>query len=127
MDLRERVLRAIDAGTPRPEIICIRGLSLATIGRYIRMRRERGSSVHLKPYPKRTSRLEGTVGAEVCFVGSVAIQRSCHLGAALQTLGARARREDFYLDDEPGHTQARLDLQEKSVGAAERDEEKRSA
>lgn len=60
-------------------------------------------------------------------MGSAASQRSCHLGAALQTLGARARREGFYLDDEPGHTQARLDLQEKSVGAAERDEEKRSA
>jgi transposase len=60
IDLRERVLRAIDAGTPRPEIVRTLGISLATIGRYIRMRRERGF-VHPKPYPKRASRLEGTV------------------------------------------------------------------
>ena len=42
-DLRERVLLAVDAGTPHAEIVRLLRVSLATIGRYVRLRREVGS------------------------------------------------------------------------------------
>jgi transposase len=53
MDLRERVLAAVDRGTPRKEIVRTLGVSEPTIRRYLRLRRETGS-VAPKPPPKRT-------------------------------------------------------------------------
>ena len=52
MDLRERVLAAVDRGTPREEIVRTLGVSQPTIRRYLRLRRETGSVVP-KPPPKR--------------------------------------------------------------------------
>jgi transposase len=52
MDLRERVLAAVDRGTPRKEIVRTLGISEPTIRRYLRLRRETGS-VAPKPPPKR--------------------------------------------------------------------------
>ena len=52
MDLRERVLAAVDRGTPRKEIAHTLRVSEPTIRRYLRLRRETGS-VAPKPYPKR--------------------------------------------------------------------------
>ena len=52
MDLRKRVLAAVDQGTPREEIVRMLGISQPSIRRYLRLRRERGS-VTPKPYPKR--------------------------------------------------------------------------
>jgi transposase len=51
-DLRERVLRAIDAGESRADIIRLFGVSLATIKRYLKQRREQGT-VAAKPHPGR--------------------------------------------------------------------------
>jgi transposase len=51
MDLRKRVLAAVDRGTPRKEIVRTLGVSEPTIRRYLRLRRETGS-VAPKPYPK---------------------------------------------------------------------------
>src|SRR5713226_8280725 len=45
-DLRERVLRAVDQGIARSEIVRVLGVSLATIGRYLKQRRETG---HVRP------------------------------------------------------------------------------
>jgi transposase len=45
-DLRERVLRAVDQGIARSEIVRVLGVSLATIGRYLKQRREMG---HVRP------------------------------------------------------------------------------
>lgn len=45
-DLRERVLRAVDLGRPRAEIVQLFGVSLATIKRYLKQRREEG---HVRP------------------------------------------------------------------------------
>ena len=50
VDLRERVLAAVEAGTPRPEIVRMLRVSLATIGRYVRLRRE-GHSLKAKRHP----------------------------------------------------------------------------
>jgi transposase len=52
MDLRERVVAAVDRGTPRKEIVHMLGVSEPTIRRYLRLRRETGS-VAPKPPPKR--------------------------------------------------------------------------
>src|SRR5215213_554366 len=52
MDLRERVLAAVDRGTPREEIVRTLGVSQPTIRRYLRLRRETGS-VAPKPPLKR--------------------------------------------------------------------------
>jgi transposase len=41
-DLRERVLRAVDEGKPRAQIIELFHISRATIKRYLKQRRERG-------------------------------------------------------------------------------------
>jgi transposase len=53
MDLRERVVAAVDRGTPRKEIVRTLGVSEPTIRRYLRLRRETGS-VAPKPHPKRS-------------------------------------------------------------------------
>jgi transposase len=47
-DLRLRVLAAVDRGMPRKEVVKTFGVSLATIGRYLRRRRE---GVDLAPRP----------------------------------------------------------------------------
>ncbi len=54
-DLRERVLRAVDQGRPRSEIISLFGVSRATIKRYLKQRRELGT-LSPKPIPGRPSR-----------------------------------------------------------------------
>jgi transposase len=45
-DLREHVLRALDLGYPRAEIVQLFGISLATLKRYVKQRREEG---HVRP------------------------------------------------------------------------------
>jgi transposase len=47
-DLRDRVVRAVDQGTPRKEIIRVLGVSEPTIKRYLKLRRDTGS---LAPRP----------------------------------------------------------------------------
>jgi len=47
-DLRLRVLNAVDRGMPRKEVVKTFGVSIATIGRYLRRRRE---GVDLAPRP----------------------------------------------------------------------------
>src|SRR6266446_1826526 len=54
-DVRERVLRAVDQRIPRSEIVRVLGVSLATIGRYLKQRRETGH-VRPKAIPGRPSR-----------------------------------------------------------------------
>jgi|SRR5947209_6822660 len=45
-DLRERVVRAVDQGKSRNEIVSLFNVSLSTIKRYLRQRREQG---HIRP------------------------------------------------------------------------------
>ncbi len=54
-DLRERVLRAVDQGMPHQEIVRALGVSLATIGHYLKQRRETGQ-VRAKAIPGRPSK-----------------------------------------------------------------------
>lgn len=54
-DLRERVLRTADQGMPHQDIVRVLGVSLATIGRYLKQRRETGQ-VRAKTIPGRPSK-----------------------------------------------------------------------
>lgn len=49
-DLRERVLKAVDQGIPRKEVVRLFGVSLASIKRYLKQRSETGS-IAPKPIP----------------------------------------------------------------------------
>jgi hypothetical protein len=62
---------------------------------------------------------------EAGLVGPARSQRRCHTRAPLRAVGGAPRREGVGGDHEPGGAQARLDLQEKSLAATERDEEQR--
>jgi len=57
-DLRIRVLAAVDGGTPREEVAETFSVSLPTIKRWLKLRRETGD-VEPKPIPGRTP-LKGT-------------------------------------------------------------------
>jgi transposase len=63
-DLRERVLRAVDKGKPRAQIIELFRVSRATIKRYLKQRRETG---HVQPQaiPGRTPRKGAALQAHV--------------------------------------------------------------
>ena len=61
LDLRERVLRAVDEGKPRTQIIELFHVSRATIKRYLKLRRETGQvQPHVIPgrTPKKGGRCE---------------------------------------------------------------------
>jgi transposase len=64
VDLREKVLRAVDQGYPREEIIKLLGVSRATIKRYVKQRRETGS-VAPKAIPGRTPKKLALLQAEL--------------------------------------------------------------
>jgi transposase len=60
LDLRLKVLDAIDRGIPRTEVVRTFGVSMPTIERYIRRRRRTGE-VAPKPSPGRTPSILATV------------------------------------------------------------------
>ena len=63
-DLRERVLRVADQGRPRAEIVQMFGISLSTLKRYMKQRREKGH-VQPKAIPGRPSKKRAQVEAGV--------------------------------------------------------------
>src|ERR671921_2315979 len=77
-DLRLRVLEAVDRALPRTRISELFGVSLSTIKRYVRRRRQPGRG-------PRTQALHGTQTAHPCYLGA----QTCPVGAA-----RRERRGD---------------------------------
>src|SRR5579864_1183340 len=63
-DLREKVLRAVDQGYARQEIVKLLGVSRATIKRYLKQRRETGT-VAPKAIPGRPPKKLGPLQAEL--------------------------------------------------------------
>src|SRR5918998_5931348 len=126
-DLRLRVLRAVDRGTPRVEIVRLFGVSLATIGRYVKRRRETGEVAPRRPSPGRTPTIHRHRKAEAHLVGTAREASRGDAGGALRTVGAGSGRKGLGRDDEPADPSARVDLQAKTLAAAERDEHRPEA
>jgi transposase len=63
-DLRQRVLDAIDHGTPRQQIVEVFEVSLSTIKRYLRQRRQTGQ-LAAKPIPGRPPKKGAALDAEL--------------------------------------------------------------
>jgi transposase len=91
-DLRLRVLAALDRGMPRKEVVKTFGVSIATIGRYLRRRRE-GANLAPKPSTGRTptilANLQHKKGLSLCG-SSLRTTTPLPLSATLRDLGARA-------------------------------------
>jgi transposase len=64
VDVRGNVLRAVDQGYPREEVVKLLGVSRATIKRYLKQRRETGT-VAPKAIPGRPPKKVGLLKAEL--------------------------------------------------------------
>jgi transposase len=60
-DLRQKVLAAVDRGTPRKEVVRTFGVSLAALKRWLKRRREGAEYLRPKPSPGRTPRILATL------------------------------------------------------------------
>jgi transposase len=82
MDLREKVLRAVDQGFPREEIVKLLGVSLATIKRYLKQRRETGTvapkAIAGRP-PKKLGPLQAERVAQLQAHDDRGLQEQCRL------------------------------------------------
>ena len=87
VDLRERLLRAIDAGLSQAEAARLFGVGTATIGRWRRRQRERGSVAPV-PRPGRPRRIgreqERALLAQVRDQPDATLREHCALWAAEQ-------------------------------------------
>jgi transposase len=64
IDVREKVLRAVDQGYPREQIVKLLSVSRATIKRYLKQRRDTGS-IGPKTIPGRTPKKLGLLQADL--------------------------------------------------------------
>jgi transposase len=81
-DLREKVLRAVDQGYPRGEIIKLLGVSRATIKRYLKQRRETGEvapkAIPGRP-PKKLAVLQAELAAQLQAHDDANLTQQCRL------------------------------------------------
>src|SRR5690348_15123339 len=81
-DLRQRVLHAVDHGTPRAEVAALFQVSLSTIKRYLKQRRVSGNLAR-KPVPGRPSRygaaLDADLPAQLAAHNDATLQQHCQL------------------------------------------------
>src|SRR6266566_5495538 len=81
-DLRERVLRAVDQGKSQKEIVEALGVSLATIKRYVKQRREQG---HVRPkaipgrIPLKRQPLEAGLEPQLQAYPDATLEQHCEL------------------------------------------------
>ena len=89
-DLRAKVLRAVDQGHPRAQIVQLFGVSLATLKRYLKQRRETGKLAP-KPIPgrppKKLAPLQAELVAQLQAHDDVRLEDHCQLWE--QTHGVR--------------------------------------
>jgi transposase len=82
VDLRAKVLRAVDQGYPRQEIVKLLGVSRATIKRYLKQRREAGDmapkAIPGRP-PKKLGPLQAELGAQLQAHDDVSLAEQCRL------------------------------------------------
>ena len=93
LDLRERVLRAVDQGRSRAEIVQVFGVSLSTIKRYVKQQRNEG---HVQPKaipgrsPKKRARVEESVLPQLQAHDDATLEQ--HSAMWEQTHGERVSR-----------------------------------
>ena len=90
-DLRLRVLRAVDQGRSRAEIVAMFAVSLATLKRYLKRQRETGD-VRTKPIPGRPAK-KGAAWreqAQALDAGKLVFIDECGSNIALTRLYARS-------------------------------------
>jgi len=81
-DVRERVLRAVDQGYPRAEIVQLFGISLSTLKRYLKQRLEEG---HVRPKaipgrpPKKRAQVEAGVLPQLQAHDDATLEHHCAL------------------------------------------------
>jgi hypothetical protein len=118
------MLRAVDQGMPRAEIVKTFDVSLATLKRYLKQRRETGDVIP-KPIPGRPAsirrRLRRRTGK------ATASASGCHTTRALSVVGNRPWRAGEFGHHEPCHATGRLATKKKTLTASERDEAARAA
>ena len=81
-DLRERILRAVEQGYQRDEIIKVFGVSRATIKRYLKARRETGevkAKAHPGRPPKKFAPLEAGLVAQLESHDDATLEMHCQL------------------------------------------------
>ncbi len=124
LDLRERVVRAVDQGYRQTKIIKLFGVSRATIKRYLKQRRETGH-LYRKPIPGRPSKkgtsLQAGVVAQLETHADATLEMHCDLWE--QTSGVRVSTSTM----SRAIRQVGWTRKKKTVGATERDEEARVA
>ncbi len=87
IDLRQRAVAAVAAGTPRVEVVRLFGLSLATLKRLLKQQREVG---HLQPQaqggsqPRITPEQEELLIAQWRAATSATLEAHCHIWHAQQ-------------------------------------------
>jgi transposase len=93
-DLRQRILHAVDQGHRQAEIAIAFQVSVATIKRYLKQRRETGQ-VTVKPIPgrppKKRAALEAELPAQLAAQNDVTLEQHCRLFEA--THGQHASRD----------------------------------
>ena len=81
-DLRQRILRAVDQGHRQAEIAAAFQVSVSTIKRYLKERRETGT-LTVKPIPGRPSRkgavLDAGLSTQVAAHGDHTLEQHCQL------------------------------------------------
>src|SRR5438046_4694287 len=92
VDVREKVLQAVDQGYPREQIIKLLGVSRATIKRYLKQRRETGSiapkAIPGRP-PKKVGLLQAELMAQLQAHDDLRLEDQCRLWE--QTHGVQVR------------------------------------
>jgi transposase len=82
VDVREMVLRAVDQGYPRAEIVKLLGVSRATIKRYLKQRRETGTiapkAIPGRP-PKKLGLLQTDLVAQLQAHDDLRLEDQCRL------------------------------------------------
>lgn len=92
-DLRTHVLQAVDAGYPRAEIVQMFVISLSTLKRYVKQRREEG---HVRPRaipgrpPKKRAQVEANVLPQLQAYADATLEHHCAMWE--QTHGERVSR-----------------------------------
>ncbi len=81
-DLRERILRAVDLGHARAEIVRLFGVSLATLKRYLKQRRDEGhvrsKAIPGRPATKR-AKLEAELEAQLRAHDDATLEQHCQM------------------------------------------------